>query len=174
MKLWDFSHVSDRCIPLHKQRNKETSGTKRNSIHHSNSKERKTRKLGRISQRNLGLCSGEKHWLLLHVSPTYNVLRHMYIVLAIVFGHSVSEVTIPVSIAGRISVPTVPFSLLKWRMDSKLQLFLQGRVAQSWVRIRLSKSPFFFPCWLCHFSSRLRRSLSRCVTSSIEARFAQF
>ena len=68
----------------------------------------------------------------------------MYIVLAIVFGHSVSEVTIPESIAGRISVPTVPFSLLKWRMDSDLQLFLQGRVAQSWVRIRLSKSPFFF------------------------------
>ena len=68
----------------------------------------------------------------------------MYIVLAIVFGHSVSEVTIPESIAGRISVPAVPFSLLKWSMDSELQLFLQGRVAQSWVRIRLSKSPFFF------------------------------
>ena len=69
----------------------------------------------------------------------------MYIVLAIVFGHSVSEVTIPeLSLAGRISVPAVPFSLLKWSMDSELQLFLQGRVAQSWVRIRLSKSPFFF------------------------------
>ena len=55
-----------------------------------------------------------------------------------------SEVTIPESIAGRISVPAVPFSLLKWRMDSELHLFLQGRVAQSWVRIRLSKSPLFF------------------------------
>ena len=68
----------------------------------------------------------------------------MYIVLAIVFGHSVSKVTIPGSIAGRISVPAVPFSLLKWRMDSELQLFLQARVVQSWVRIRLYKSPFFF------------------------------
>ena len=67
----------------------------------------------------------------------------MYIVLAIVFGHSVSEVTIPEAIAGRISVPAVPFSLLKWRMDSELHLFLQGRVTQSWVRIRLSKSPLF-------------------------------
>ena len=67
----------------------------------------------------------------------------MYIVLAIVFGHSVSEVTIPESIAGRISVPAVPFSLLKWRIDSELHLFFRAELLKAGLGLDFLKVLFF-------------------------------
>ena len=51
-------------------------------------------------------------------------------------------------------------------MDSELHLFLQGRVVQSWVRIRLSKSHFFF---LVGYAILTRDFVARSVAARSQA-----